>query len=68
VAKLLVGVTEYQLKRELTSEEQVLLLEYTRGQWSDGIGENLAQERTDSGLSVQLLVLENSAIHIEKRV
>ncbi|MFS2002706.1 hypothetical protein ACEN9F_03675 [Duganella sp. CT11-25] len=66
-AKLLIGVTEYQLERELTLEEQALLAEYTSGQWSDGIGENFAQERTESGLSVQLLVLENSELHVEKQ-
>lgn len=32
--------TEYQTQRPMTSDEVRLLVEYTLGQWSDGIGEN----------------------------
>ena len=34
----LLYVTEYEATRELTKDELKLLLEYTTGQWSDGIG------------------------------
>jgi hypothetical protein len=33
-------VTEYQARRPLDAEELDFLAGYTRGQWSDGIGEN----------------------------
>jgi hypothetical protein len=34
------AVTEYRCRRPLTADELRLLVEYTMGQWSDGIGEN----------------------------
>jgi len=34
------AVTEYRCRRPLTADELHLLVEYTMGQWSDGIGEN----------------------------
>jgi hypothetical protein len=37
---LLTVVTEYRCRRPLTDAELRLLVEYTIGQWSDGIGEN----------------------------
>jgi hypothetical protein len=37
---LLAVVTEYDAKRRLTESELRLLIDYTVGQWSDGIGEN----------------------------
>ncbi len=37
---LLVATTEYRSRRPLTSAELRLLVDYTMGQWSDGIGEN----------------------------
>jgi len=37
---LLGVVTEYRAKRQLTEAEVQLLVKYTMGQWSDGIGEN----------------------------
>lgn len=43
----LTAITEYQTIRELEDAELDLLVHYTSGQWSDGIGENLA---TESGL------------------
>lgn len=36
-------VTEYDLKRKLTEAEEKQLIEYTQGQWSDGIGEGFEQ-------------------------
>jgi hypothetical protein len=33
-------VTEYEARRRLSEEELAFLAGYTRGQWSDGIGEN----------------------------
>lgn len=35
--------TEYDAERNLTPHETGLLVGYTRGQWSDGIGENFSQ-------------------------
>jgi hypothetical protein len=37
---LLAAVTEYQSRRPLTDAELRLVVQYTMGQWSDGIGEN----------------------------
>lgn len=37
---LLAATTEYQTRRPLTDAEVRLLVDYTMGQWSDGIGEN----------------------------
>ena len=38
--ELLTATTEYRTRRPLTDAELRLLVEYTMGQWSDGIGEN----------------------------
>jgi hypothetical protein len=38
--ELLTAITEYRTLRTLTKEEFDLLVDYTMGQWSDGIGEN----------------------------
>lgn len=40
-------VTEYEAKRPLSEAELNLLVEYTTGQWSDGIGENFASNSVD---------------------
>lgn len=40
--ELLTATTEYKSRRLLTEAELRLLVEYTLGQWSDGIGENWA--------------------------
>jgi hypothetical protein len=37
---LLTATTEYRSRRSLTDAELRLLVDYTMGQWSDGIGEN----------------------------
>lgn len=37
---LLAASTEYRTRRVLAPEELRLLVDYTMGQWSDGIGEN----------------------------
>ncbi|MCE9545694.1 MAG: hypothetical protein K8T25_09280 [Planctomycetia bacterium] len=39
---VLTAVTEYRSRRPLTDAELRLLVDYTMGQWSDGIGENWA--------------------------
>ncbi|MCP6727380.1 MAG: hypothetical protein KJI69_05225 [Patescibacteria group bacterium] len=39
--------TSYDCPRELTKEEQKVLVEYTQGQWSDGIGEGFEQREVD---------------------
>ena len=39
--------TSYDCPRELTKEEQKILVEYTQGQWSDGIGEGFEQREID---------------------
>lgn len=51
---LLRAVTEYRAPRRLADSELGVLLDYTMGQWSDGIGENIATETwAKTGLSVQ---------------
>ncbi len=44
---LLVATTEYRSRRPLTDTELRLLVAYTMGQWSDGIGENWASISPD---------------------
>lgn len=44
---LLVAETEYRSNRPLTNRELQLLVAYTMGQWSDGIGENWTGESAD---------------------
>lgn len=45
--QFLIAATVYEAKRPLTESELQLLVEYTMGQWSDGIGENWASESAD---------------------
>lgn len=40
----LYSVTTYNSNELLTPEEEAILIEYTQGQWSDGIGEGFEQE------------------------
>ena len=48
--------TEYQTRRLLTQPEIESLVEYTKGQWSDGIGENWASESVERvGFSIQCI-------------
>lgn len=56
------GTTEYSLQRMLNASEIELLLDYTLGQWSDGIGSNFFQMRMDCGLAPQLLCGKKSII------
>ncbi len=50
----LMAITEYEAIRLLDEDELSLLVAYTMGQWSDGVGENFACERPlGLGLSVQ---------------
>lgn len=42
-ANNLFAETTYQIERRLTPEEETALIEYTQGQWSDGIGEGFEQ-------------------------
>ena len=37
-------ITEYDTTRKLTKEEEQQVIDYTQGQWSDGIGEGFEQE------------------------
>ena len=39
--------TEYETRRPLTPQEIQALVEYTKGQWSDGIGENWVSDSID---------------------
>ena len=53
---LLAAITEYRSRRPLTEPELQLLVDYTLGQWSDGIGENWACESGDRcGFTVMCL-------------
>ena len=53
---LLTAITEYRSNRPLTESELRLLVDYTMGQWSDGIGENWACESPDRcGFTVMCL-------------
>lgn len=46
---VLMTVTEYTSDRELTDKELDSLLDYTKGQWSDGIGEGFEQRECHEG-------------------
>lgn len=37
-------ITEYETTRKLTKEEEQQVIDYTQGQWSDGIGEGFEQQ------------------------
>ncbi|MFO0876109.1 MAG: hypothetical protein U0840_01950 [Gemmataceae bacterium] len=53
----LTAVTEYQTRRPLTGPELNLLVHYTMGQWSDGIGENWASASPERcGYSIVCLI------------
>jgi hypothetical protein len=45
----LITVTRYAVNRELTGRELGLLMSYTQGQWSDGIGEGYEQRAVRDG-------------------
>jgi hypothetical protein len=50
--------TEYQARRSLSEEEMQWLVDYTLGQWTDGIGENwdaISVERCGFGISCLFL-------------
>lgn len=46
---VLMTVTTYYSDRELTKKELDKLLDYTKGQWSDGIGEGFEQNECHEG-------------------
>lgn len=51
---VLTATTEYRVRRSLSDAELRLLVEYTMGQWSDGIGENWASLSPEKcGYSIQ---------------
>lgn len=53
---LLMAITEYRSHRPLTEDELRLLVQYTMGQWSDGIGENWTCESAERcGYSIMCL-------------
>jgi hypothetical protein len=53
---VLTATTEYRSRRLLTAAELQLLVDYTMGQWSDGIGENWAGISPDKcGYSIMCL-------------
>lgn len=43
VSKKLFTITTYDAPRKLTAHEEEVLIEYTQGQWSDGVGEGFEQ-------------------------
>jgi hypothetical protein len=45
--QILYTVTEYETTRKLTPEEEKGVIDYTQGQWSDGIGEGFEQQYFD---------------------
>jgi hypothetical protein len=54
--ELLTATTEYRSRRPLSPEELRLLVDYTMGQWSDGIGENWTCESGERcGYSIMCL-------------
>ena len=54
--ELLAAATEYRSRRQLTEAELKLLVDYTMGQWSDGIGENCTCTSPDKcGYSIMCL-------------
>jgi hypothetical protein len=58
--ELLRATTEYRSRRPLTDVELRLLVEYTMGQWSDGIGENWTCSSADKcGYTIQCLTAED---------
>ena len=57
-SKLLI-VTEFDSPRMLTSEELAAVLAYTKGQWSDGVGEGCFDQFSLSGFSVETLVADS---------
>lgn len=41
---ILYTLTVYETSRKLTKEEEKIVIDYTQGQWSDGIGEGFEQQ------------------------
>lgn len=57
-SKLLI-ITEFDSPRVLTAEELSALLDYTKGQWSDGVGEGCFDQFSVSCFSVETLVADS---------
>nr|WP_315463991.1 hypothetical protein [uncultured Rhodoferax sp.] len=59
------GLTTFELQRPLDPKEIDLLLDFTLGQWCDGIGANFFQSRMDFGLAPQMFT-PRSTVTIQK--
>ena len=59
-------VTEYSVPRLLTADEIAVLMEYTIGQWSDGIGSNFFQSRLLVGPAPQLELSVTNLVKVEQ--
>jgi hypothetical protein len=58
--EVLAATTEYRSRRQLTDAELRLLVDFTMGQWSDGVGENWTCISPDKcGYSIQCLTAGN---------
>ncbi|QDT54084.1 hypothetical protein Pan44_21110 [Caulifigura coniformis] len=66
---VLVAITEYRSHRPLSDAELRLLVEYTMGQWSDGIGENWTCESAGKcGYTIMCLTPGDGVVPVVKIV
>jgi len=59
-------VTEYSSPRELTQDEISALVEYTQGQWSDGMGTNFEIPHADENQVCTELYNSEQTIRVEQ--
>lgn len=62
-------LTEYRVPRKLKKSELVLLRDYTKGQWSDGIGEGCFddyRERAGINVSVYPIPYDDAAVEVNQ--